>query len=100
MQTPKNERKRRVWDRIEWLLMHLTLIFSGMFVTFWIISLFNWQMEFLTSSLTVTLMGIFFPLTFLTALLYIIRRAIHGVSAAQRHTKANRNLPLSQKPKK
>ena len=68
----------RFFDIFEWLLVHLTFIFSGMFITLWIFNLYNWQMEFLTSKLSNQLMIVYFSTAFLTAGLYIVRRAKRG----------------------
>ena len=68
----------RFWDIVEWLLLHLTFIFSGIFITLWIFNIFNWQMEFLTSKLSNQLMIVYFSTAFLTAGLYIVRRAGRG----------------------
>ena len=78
MKRPNKGRGTRFWEILEWLLLHLTFIFSGIFITLWIFNLFNWQMEFLTSKLSNQLMIVYFSTAFLAAGLYIVRRAKRG----------------------
>ena len=73
----------RIFDILEWLLLHLTFIFSGMFITLWIFNVYNWQMEFLTSTLSNRLMIVYFTTGLLAAGLYIVRRAKRGFPRGQ-----------------
>lgn len=67
--------RRHFPDILEWLLLHLTFILSGIFITLWIINRFNPYMEFLTSRISNRLMIVYFSTAFLSAGFYIVRRA-------------------------
>ena len=88
----RKNRAARVFDWIEWALLHLTFILSLVFLTLWIFNLFNWQMEFLTSKTTVALMGVYFPVATLAAGMFVIRRAKNGV-----HPKSAPRSPAARK---
>lgn len=90
--------RRHFPDILEWLLLHLTFILSGIFITLWIINRFNPYMEFLTSRISNRLMIVYFSTAFLSAGFYIVRRAgrlfrRNGLSSPSGAFSADRRKP-------
>ena len=76
----KDPYRSRVWNRVANFLRaiypHLIFILSAMFITFWVLEKFNPVMGFLTGSISIVLMLIFFILSFIGSVVTIVHRAL------------------------
>ena len=76
----KDPYRSSVWNRIAKFLRaiypHLIFILSAMFITFWILEKYNPVMGFLTGSISIVLMLVFFILCFIGSVVTIVHRAL------------------------
>ena len=75
MNDPSRSRLQKVIRVFKSLYPHLTLIFSFMFIVFWILNRFNPMMGFITGGMSMTLMIFFFALVFVGSVIYILTDA-------------------------
>lgn len=76
----KDPYRSRVWNRVANFLRaiypHLIFILSAMFITFWILEKYNPVMGFLTGSISIVLMLVFFILSLVGSVVTIVHRAL------------------------